>query len=81
MPAARIYLNSHDIAQVTGVSLREAQYMLAMFEERGQVVKHGRKKTVYVGILSKYLAQQDGSDPNEVKREIQLSLKQVAQGA
>lgn len=55
--------------------------MLAMFEERGQVVKHGRKKTVYVGILSKYLAQQDGSDPNEVKREIQLSLKQVAQGA
>lgn len=75
MPAARVYLNSHDIAQVTGISLREAQYMLSMFENRNQVVSHGRKKTVYIGILSKYLAQQDGSDPNEVKREIQLSLR------
>lgn len=76
MPAARVYLNSYDLTQVMGISLREAQYMLSMFEQRNQVVAHGRKKTVYVGTLSRYLAAQDGSDPNEVKRDIQNSLRQ-----
>lgn len=75
MAAARVYLTSKDIAQVAGVSLREAQYMLNMFEQRNQVVSHGRKKTVYINTFCRYLSEQDGSDPHEVKREIQQSLK------
>ncbi len=46
MPAAKIFLTSADISAVMGISIRQAQYTLNMFDQRGQTVRNGRKKMV-----------------------------------
>ena len=41
MPAAKIFLTSADISAVMGISIRQAQYTLNMFDQRGQTVRNG----------------------------------------
>lgn len=76
MPAPKIFLSSEDIAQLMGISRREAQYMLNMFERRGQAVKNGRVKLVSVSVFSRYLAEQDGQDPINHKNDIKDFLRE-----
>lgn len=81
MPAAKIFLTSTDIAAATGISLRQAQYMLNMFDLRGQAVRNGRIKMVDLNIFSRYLSEQDGADPKERKRDIQEFLRETKKEA
>lgn len=76
MPAPKIFLTSSDIAAVTGISIRQAQYTLNMFERKGQVVHNGRAKMVDINIFSRYLSDQDGADPKQRKRDIQDFLRE-----
>lgn len=76
MPAPKIFLSSEDIAEFMGISRREAQYLLTMFEKRGQIVRNGRVKLVSVGIFSIYLSAQDGQDPSYHKNEIKDYLRE-----
>ena len=76
MPAPKIFLTSADIAAATGISIRQAQYTLKMFEQRGQVVRNGRVKMVDINIFSRYLSEQDGTDPKQRKRDIQDFLRE-----
>lgn len=62
MPAAKIFLTSADISAVMGISIRQAQYTLNMFDQRGQTVRNGRKKMVDLNIFSRFLSEQDGAD-------------------
>lgn len=73
MPAPKLFLTSGDIAIVTGFCLREAQYMMRMFTQRGKTVaigRGGRIRAVDVNVLARYLSDQDHTDPKERKREI-----------
>lgn len=76
MPAPKIFLTSADIAAVMGISIRQAQYTLNMFEQRGQVVRNGRVKMVDINVISRYLSEQDGADPKQRKRDIQNFLRE-----
>ena len=76
MPAPKIFLTSADIAAATGISIRQAQYTLKMLEQRGQVVRNGRVKMVDINIFSRYLSEQDGTDPKQRKRDIQDFLRE-----
>lgn len=76
MPAPKIFLTSADIAAATGISIRQAQYTLNMFERQGQVVRNGRVKMVDINIFSRYLSEQDGADPKQRKRDIQEFLRE-----
>ena len=76
MPAPKIFLGSDDIALLMGISRREAQYMLNMFEQRGQTIKNGRVKLVSISIFSRYLAEQDGQDPINHKNDIKDFLRE-----
>ena len=76
MPAPKLFLTSADIAAVTGISLRQAQYVLNMFEQRGQAIRNGRIKLVDINILSRYLSEQDGTDPKQRKKDIQDFLRE-----
>ena len=76
MPAPKIFLTSSDIAAAIGISIRQAQYILCMFEQRGQIVRNGRIKMVDINVLSRYLSDQDGTDPKERKRDIQDFLRE-----
>lgn len=76
MPATKLFLTSADISAVTGISLRQAQYVLNMFEKRGQAIRNGRIKLVDINILSRYLSEQDGTDPKQRKKDIQEFLKE-----
>lgn len=75
MPAAKIFLTSADISAVMGISIRQAQYTLNMFDQRGQTVRNGRKKMVDLNIFSRFLSEQDGADLRERKRDIQESCR------
>ena len=77
MPAAKIFLTSADISAVMGISIRQAQYTLNMFDQRGQTVRNGRKKMVDLNIFSRFLSEQDGADLRERKRDIQEFLQVV----
>ena len=73
MPARKLFLKTADIAAVTGFSIREAQYMMKMFTQKGKTVpigREGRVRAVDVNVLAKYLSNHDGTDPKERKREI-----------
>lgn len=76
MPAPKIFLTSADIAAVMGISVRQAQYTLNMFEQRGQVVRNGRVKMVDINVISRYLSEQDGADLKQRKRDIQDFLRE-----
>lgn len=76
MPAPKLFLTSNDIASVTGISIRKAQYMLNMFEVEGKVIRNGNKKMVDVRVFCKYLCDQDGADPKERKIDIQNFLRE-----
>jgi hypothetical protein len=76
MPAAKIFLSSADIAAATGISKRQAQYLLTMFEQREQVIRNGRSKLVSIDVFSRYLSEQDGADPFEHKQEIKSFLRE-----
>lgn len=76
MPAPKIFLTSADIAAATGISIRQAQYTMNMFEQKGQVVRNGRVKLVDIGIFSRYLCDQDGTDPIQRKIDIQNFLRE-----
>lgn len=76
MPAPKIFLTSADIAAATGISIRQAQYTLNMFEQRGQVVRNGRVKMVAINVFARYLSEQDGQDPKQHKRDIQDFLRE-----
>ena len=80
MPAAKIFLTSADISAVMGISIRQAQYTLNMFEQRGQVVRNGRVKMVDINIFSRYLCEQDGADPKQRKHDIQEFLREQRTG-
>lgn len=80
MPAPKIFLTSADIAAATGISIRQAQYTLNMFEQRGQVVRNGRVKMVDINIFSRYLCEQDGTDPKQRKHDIQEFLREQRTG-
>jgi hypothetical protein len=54
-----------------GICLREAQYMLNMFEQQGKTIRNGRSKLVLIDAFAAYLCEQDGGDTNKRKREIQ----------
>ena len=71
---------SADIAAATGISIRQAQYTLNMFEQRGQVVRNGRVKMVDINIFSRYLCEQDGADPKQRKHDIQEFLREQRTG-
>ena len=75
MPAPKIFLTSADIAAVMGISVRQAQYTLNMFEQQGQVVRNGRVKMVDINVISRYLSEQDGADLKQRKRDIQDFLR------
>ena len=73
MPAAKLFLSSADIAGITGMSLRSAQYMLNAFDKRGQAVRvqgKSRNKLVDIDLFTQYLCDQDGQDPKIRKRGI-----------
>ncbi len=76
MPAPKIFLTSADIAAVMGISVRQAQYTLNMFEQQGQVVRNGRVKMVDINVISRYLSEQDGADLKQRKRDIQDFLRE-----
>ena len=76
MPAPKIFLTSADIAAATGISIRQAQYTLNMFEQQGQVVRNGRVKMVDINVISRYLSEQDGADLKQRKRDIQDFLRE-----
>ncbi len=79
MPAAKLFLTSSDIADVTGMSIRSAQNMLYMFAQKGQVVRCGdsnRGRMVDINIFVRYLCDQDGADPKERKKDIMECLKE-----
>ena len=76
MPAPKIFLTSADIAAVMGISVRQAQYTLNMFEQQGQVVRNGRVKMVDINVISRYLSEQDGADLKQRKRDIQDLLRE-----
>ena len=80
MPAAKIFLTSADISAVMGISIRQAQYTLNMFDQRGQTVRNGRKKMVDLNIFSRFLSEQDGADLRERKRDIQEFLREAKKG-
>lgn len=81
MPAPKLFLSSGDIAAVMGMSIRQAQNLLSMFELHGKVVHNGRVKLVSVDVFSRHLSEQDGTDPGERKREIQEFLREARHGA
>lgn len=60
-----------------GISIRQAQYTLNMFDQRGQTVRNGRKKMVDLNIFSRFLSEQDGADLRERKRDIQEFLREA----
>ena len=76
LPAPKIFLTSADIAAVMGISVRQAQYTLNMFEQQGQVVRNGRVKMVDINVISRYLSEQDGADLKQRKRDIQDFLRE-----
>ena len=76
MPAPKIFLTSADIAAVMGISVRQAQYTLNMFEQQGQVVRNGRVKMVDINVIIRYLSEQDGADLKQRKRDIQDFLRE-----
>lgn len=79
MPAAKMFLTSNDIADVTGMSLRSAQNMLCMFAQRGQVIRCGdsnRGRMVDINIFVRYLSEQDGVDPKIRKKDITDFLRE-----
>lgn len=83
MPAPKLYLSSHDIATITGVSIRSAQNMLFMFSKRGQVIRSGvsdRGRLVSVDTFARFLCEQDGGDPYQRKRDIMEFLKEYGGG-
>ena len=78
MPAPKIFLNTADIALITGISLRSAQNMLKMFEMQGRTVRSGntsRGRLVGINHFVNYLCEQDGEDPAQRKRDIMECLK------
>lgn len=80
MPAPKCFLKSKDIALVTGMSLRSAQYMLKMFQQRGQTIRYGKSNhslMVDINVFVKYLCEQDGEDPKTRKSEIISCLKEA----
>lgn len=84
MPAPKIFLNSSDIAAVTGMSLRSAQNMLSMFAMKGQIFRCGkssRGQMVDINIFVRHLCEQDGADPKERKREITDCLREIGGGS
>ena len=81
MPAAKIFLTSADISAVMGISIRQAQYTLNIFDQRGQTVRNGRKKMVDLNIFTRFLSEQDGGDLRERKRDIQEFLRETKKEA
>lgn len=73
MPAPKIYLGSRDIAGITGVSLRSAQYMMKAMEMKGKTIAKGmtgKVQLVSVDNFVDYVCKQDGSDPKTVKANV-----------
>lgn len=69
-----LYMGSREIAKVMGISVRQAQIILNMFEQQGKVIRNGTRKRVSVRVLSEYLSKQDGSDSKSVAKEIKFCL-------
>ena len=71
MPAPkRLYMNSREISGVTGVSLREAQDLLCMFEQQGNTIRSGRSRLVSVDAFAMFLC---GDRPDDyLKRKYEL---------
>lgn len=73
MPAPKLFLDSSDISGITGMSLRSAQYLLNLFDNRGQAVRYrsaSRSKLVDIDIFVNFLCSQDGKNPKERKQGI-----------
>ena len=80
-PTPKFTPASADISAVMGISIRQAQYTLNMFDQRGQTVRNGRKKMVDLNIFSRFLSEQDGADLRERKRDIQEFLQEAKKEA
>lgn len=79
MPAAKLFLSAADIASITGSSLRSAQYMMAMFRKKGQVIYIGTtKKSCRVDVtkFSEFLSKQDGVNVIERRQSIVEMLRE-----
>ena len=76
MPA-RVFLSSNDISAVMGISIREAYYVIDMFELRGQVVRRGKRKMVDVRVLTQHLCEQDGADPIQRRKDILEVVREI----
>lgn len=75
MPAPTLYIGSGEIAGLLRISRREAQYMMAMFRDRGQTVNEGRISRVSLKTFARYLAAQDGSDAADTFNDLKQALK------
>lgn len=79
MPAAKMFLSSKDIAEIIGISLREAQYMLCAFELKNQAITIGRRKLVDVDVFCRHLSEKDGESFKERKQNVQAFLREKSQ--
>lgn len=73
MAASKLFLTSSDISSITGMSIRAAQNMLNMFEQRGRTVRCGNSKRgqmVDINFFVRYLCEQDGADPKVRKKDV-----------
>ena len=77
MPAALVYVGSREISCLLGISIREAQYQLNMFESKGKVLRFGKLKKVALRTLTDYVCEQDGSDPSEMYTAMRMALKEL----
>ena len=83
MPAPRrLYIKANEIAAITGMCLRQAQYLVAMFREKGRTLEIGRNRHVaQIEAFAEYLSAQDGSCPVDKKRELQVGNQKPVQGS
>lgn len=77
MPAPkRLYMDSREIAAITGVSLRQAQEWMRKFEQDGHTIRNGRSRLVLVDAFAAYLTQGAENDHLKRKHEIQSALQE-----
>lgn len=75
MPAPTLYIGSGEIAGLLRISRREAQYMMAMFRDKGLTINVGRICRVSLKTFARFISEQDGSDALDTFNVLKQALK------
>lgn len=78
MPAPRLFLSTKEISDISGMSMRSAQYLMKVFERQGRTIKRGpscRGQMIGVDTFCEYICKTDGGDYQSRKADILSYLK------